>query len=295
MRTEPSFVLLPLALTLVLAATAVAQRGGRGRPEEIQNRVSCHVVDVTVPVTPGEPLPELATIGFLQTAASQGQPAVLYIYDGAVDAPTRQQFERTLFGNDTMGLHLRCFHFGRIDLAQNDALRDRFKKTPLFLTFGKDGKQAAEVVMAGYKPSGNALVKALEKAGNPIYRPSLAAVVDRSAGLVRDLEQVLARRRLLEERLARASGDDAGSKQKRAELQKDLAQLDDEQREIEQQESELVRRQNLPALDPKAVRIGGREGGGRGGPPGAAGGGPTGGGPAGGGTAGGGGRPGRGG
>jgi len=274
MRTI-AFPLLTVA-ALLFADTALAQRGGRGRPEEITNRVACFFVDVAPPVGEGAMATELANTDLIRAAAGANQVAVLYLFDGGDAANMREQFEKTMFGNDTIGLHLRFFHCGRIDVAKAPALKSKYgKDLPLFVTFNKEGKQADDAAMPGYKASGNALVKALEKAGNPVYKPSLAAAVKNYSELVRDLEQMIARRKLLEDRQSRTTGDDASAKQKRAAIDKDLKDLDAEKAKLEQKETELIQKLHMPVRDSKAVQLGG--GGGRGGR------GPGGGGPGGGG------------
>lgn len=286
--------LFALALAAVLADPALAQRGGgggRGRPEEIQNRVACRFAEVTAPAAAGDRAPDLATADLVRAAANAGQLTLLYLYDGGDAETLRMQFERTLFGNDTIGVHLRFFHCGRVDLAKAAALKEKYgKDAPLFLVYGKDGKQVAEVGMAGYKASGSALTKALEKAGNPLFKPSLSAAVKNYEELLRDLEQLLAKRKLVEERQGRATGDDASAKQKRAELDKELKDLADDQQKLEQKETDMLQKLRMPVQSADAVRLGGRgergRGEGRGGRPGGGEGGRTGGGEGGGRTGG---------
>ncbi len=255
------------AITLFVADTALAQGGrGRGRAEEIQNRVGAFFTDSKGPMPDGDKAGDLATVDLVRAAAGAGQPTVLYLVDSSDDQDVRDQFERTLFAGDEIGIQLRCFHCGRIDLKSEPLLAAKFAKlAPLFVVFDKDGKAGEVIGMSGYKPAVKALETQLIKAAQGVVKPSLAAFAKDYGGLVRDLEQALAKTKNAKERLAKAGGDKA----KKAEVEKDLTALEKEQQKLLDREVELLGKMGLPERSAEAKRLGGRrdrgEQGGRGG------------------------------
>lgn len=267
-RTVP-FLLLSTAL--LLPTTVLCQGRGRQRPEEIQNRTGAFFTDTGGPATEGNKVAELATCELVRAATSASQLCVLYLYDSGDDADVRSEFERTLFASDELGIELRCFHCGRIDLAKNEALAAKFgKQAPLFVVFDQHGKDS-ELSMSGYKASTSSLQKALEKAAQGQIKPSLAAWAKDYGGFVRDLEQALAKQKLATERQAKAGAD----KQKRAAADKDVKAADEEVQKVLAGEGALLAKVRLPERPAGAVRLGGR---GPGPGPGPGGGGGTGGG-----------------
>lgn len=265
-----SFV-LPLALCASFADLAPAQGGGgrgRGRAEEITNRVGAFFTDTKGPMPDGDKAGDLATTDIVKAAAGHGQPAVLYLVDSNDDQDVRDQFERALFAGDELGIMLRCFHCGRIDLKNEPLLAAKFaKQAPLFVVFDKDGKAGEIAAMNGYKPSAKALETQLAKAAQGVVKPSLAAFAKDYGGLVRDLEQALAKKKNAKERLAKAGGDKA----KKAEGEKDLAAIEKEEQKLLEREAEMLKKMALPERSPDARRLGGRgfggpgQGGGQGG------------------------------
>lgn len=254
-----SLLLLPW-----LADAAIAQGGGgfrRQRAEEIMNRVGAYFTDVKGPLPDGDKAGDLATIDFVKAAAGAGQPTVLYLADSSDDQDVRDQFERALFANDELGIELRCFHCGHVDLKAEPLLAAKFQKqAPLFVVFDKDGKAIDTVPMSGYKPSAKGLETALIKAAAGVVKPSLAAFAKDYGGLVRDLEQAMAKTKNAKERLAKAGGD----KGKKAEVEKDLAALEKEEQKLLVREQDLLTKLNLPARPADAKRLGNRDRGGRG-------------------------------
>lgn len=251
--------------------------GGRGgrfrRAEEITNRVGAFFGDIAGPATDGDKVADLATTELVRNATSQNQLTVLYLVDLTDDEDVRGQFERQVFAGDEIGIELHCFHCGRIDLAKEKQLKERYaKKAPLFVVYDQKGKET-EVPMAGYKASATSLQKALEKAANGTIKPSLAAFAKQYGGIVRDLEQVLNQKKTASEKAAKA-GDD---KQKRAEAEKDIADAEAEQKKLLDQENELLGKMRLPERAANAQRLGGFNWGGGGGGAGAGGGGKNGG------------------
>ncbi|MBM4062190.1 MAG: hypothetical protein FJ265_14005 [Planctomycetes bacterium] len=264
MRIVP--VVAALLAAMLFADVTLAQGGGgrgRGRPEEITNRVGVFFTTIAGPATDGDKVADLATVELARNAASAGQPVVLYLVDSGDDEDVRNQFERQLFGHDEVGIELLCFHCGRIDLAKETALQARYgKQAPLFVVF--DGKgRPSELSMAGYKPAGSAFGKLLEKQAAGSVKPSLAAFAKNYGDLVRDLEQLLAKKKMAQQKQARAGGD-AG---KRAEADKDLAAVEAEEKKLLAKEKDLLGKVRLPERGDKAERLGapswgrGRDGG----------------------------------
>lgn len=283
------------AVTLFLAVTvpclfvdvAAAQGRGRGRAEEILNRVGAYFLDVNGPPLDGDKAGDLANVDLVRAAKNAGQLAMLYVVDGSDDEDVRTQFERTMFSGDEMGITLRCFHCGRIDLKSEPTLKAKLgKQAPLFVAFDKDGKPTEILSMAGYKAQPKALETLLAKASPGVIKPSLAAFTKDYGGFVRDLEQALNKKKLLKERYAKAGSD----RQKRADVDKDLAVAEKEEQKLLEQETAMLAKAGLPERPADAKRLGGRggfgdQGGGRGGQGGGRGG--QGGGQGGGGTGGG--------
>ena len=243
--------------SLLLIADTMAQGGGgrgRGRAEEITNRVGAFFTDVPGPATDGDKVADLATVDLVRAATGAGQLSVLYLYDAADDQDVREQFERTLFGGDEVGIELRCFHCGRIDLAKEASLKAKFgKQAPLLVVFDKDGKPD-ELSMTGYKASATTLQKALEKAASGVIKPSLAGFAKDDGGMVRDIEQSLGKKKNAQERQAKAGADKA----KRAEAEKDLKDAEAEEQKLLEKEKEMLGKVRLPERSDKATRLGGR-------------------------------------
>ena len=246
-----------VAASLLLVPDTMAQGGGgrgRGRAEEITNRVGAFFTDVPGPATDGEKVAELATVDLGRAATGAGQLSVLYLYDSADDVDVREQFERTLFGSDEVGIELRCFHCGRIDLGKEASLKAKFgKQAPLFVVFDKDGK-SDELSMSGYKASSTSLQKALEKAASGVIKPSLAGFAKEYGNVVRDIELSLGKKKMAQERQAKAGAD----KQKRAEADKDLKDAETEEQKLLERERDVLSRVRLPERAANATRLGGR-------------------------------------
>jgi hypothetical protein len=250
MRT-PLAALAALATTLLLA-DATAQGGRFRRAEEITNRVGVFFADQPGPTSDGDKVAGLETTEFVRAAVAARQPTVLYLVDGKADEEVRGQFERQVFASDELGITLRCFHCGRLDLAKETALAAQFgKKAPLFVVFDAEGK-ATEVSMVGYKPSTASLQKALDKAGAGTVKPSLGAFAKQYAGMVRDLEQLLGKQKQEQEKLARAAGD---ANKKKA-IEKELAGIADEMQKLLDKENEFLAKHRLPERPSSAQRLG---------------------------------------
>lgn len=256
-------LLVSLSLLPLLADPVLAQGGGGGgrwrqRADEILNRVGAFFADVKGPLPDGDKAGDLATTDLIKAASGAGQPAVLYLVDSSDDQDVRDQFERALFANDELGIELRCFHCGRIDLKAEPLLAAKFQKqAPLFVVFDKDGKVVETVPMSGYKPSAKGLETGLLKAAQGVVKPSLAAFAKDYGSLVRDLEQAMTKTKTAKERLAKVGGDKA----KRAEVEKDVAALEKEEQKLLVRETDMVTKMNLPARPADAKRLGAGRGG----------------------------------
>lgn len=253
------------AVLLSLTADAFAQGGGgRGRwqrAEEITNRVGAFFADVQGPATEGEKVADLSTVELVRAAKGANQLTVLYLHDSSGDQDVRDKFELALFNNDELGIELSCFHCGRIDVSKDPALAAIYgTKVPMFVVFDADSK-ATEVAMTGYKPSVSALTKALEKAASGTIKPSLATYAKQYGGLVRDLEQLLTKKKRASEELTKAGED----KSKRKAAEKEIASLEGEEKKLLEKETEMLTKVRLPERSASAERLGTRGWGGRGG------------------------------
>ena len=233
-------------------------RGGRQRPEEIQNRVGAFFTDISGPATDGDKVADLATTELVRAAAGAEQLSVLYLHNSADEKDVREQFERMLFAGDEIGIELRCFHCGRIDLSKEPALKTKYgDKAPLFVVFDKHGQPGEIVSMNGYKVAANELGKQLEKAAQGALKPALATFAKEYGGFVRDLEQALNKKKLARERYAKAGSDKA----KRAEIEKDLELAESEEKKMLAREKEMLEKMRLPERPASAQRLGGGRGG----------------------------------
>lgn len=237
-----------------LTQVAAAQRGRFRRPDEVTERVAVYFADTAAPTTDGDKVADLGTAELVRTAAAANQLTVLYLHDGAAPEQVVQQFERELFRDDALGIKLRCFHCGSIDLSKNEALKARYgKEAPLFVAFAADGKAEKEVSMSGYKANAKALEAQLDKAAKGAVKPSLETFAKKYGDLVRELEGLLRKKQQLEAEQARAGGDE--SKKKKAD--KELEELQKQQDKLSEQENKLVQPLRLPARATGARRLGG--------------------------------------
>lgn len=253
MRSQPLLVSFLLLSSLSVDCLAQGGRGAWRRPEEITNRVAAYFSPAKGPEAQGDKVAGLETAELVRAAKSAGQLTVLYVVDRANDEEVRTQFERQLFTNDELGISLRCFHCGMIDLAKEPALSAAYaKKAPMFVVFDADAK-ATEVPMAGYKPSGSALQKALEKAANGTIKPSLQTHAKQYGQLLKDLEVVLTKQKAANEKLAKARGD----ADKLKGIQADLDALSSESKKLLDKETALLQKVRMPERGASAERLGG--------------------------------------
>ncbi len=265
MRLSPCLV-ATFALSLFTVDCLAQGGGGRGRwrrAEEITNRVGAFFTDISGPQADGDKVADLDTVDLVRAAKSAKQLTVLYLYDSKDDEDVRSRFEQQVFGSDELGIELRCFHCGRIDLAKEEALAKQYgKKAPLFVVFDEDSKPT-EVSMAGYKASTTSLSKALEKAAGGLMKPPITTFAKQYGDFVRDLEKLLNEKKAAQEKLAKADDN------KKKVIEKDLARLEAEEKKLLDKEKELLDKVRLPERSDSSKRVGeprfGRGGGGAGG------------------------------
>lgn len=257
---------LPLALATALLATSLLAQGPGGggrnrRPEEITNRTGVFLADVPGPAVDGDKVADLNTVELVRNAVAAGQPSLLYLIDLGDDQEVRDQFEQVLFASDELGIEIRCFHAGRIDLGKVPALKAKYaKQAPLFVAFD-DKAKASELSMTGYKPQPSALVKLLEKQAGSTVKPSLASFAKSYGDLVRDLEQVLQKKRNVQQKQARAGNDAA----KKLDAERELKAVEAEEHKLLDREKDLLGKVHLPERPAGAQRLGAPNWGGRGG------------------------------
>ena len=264
MRTSTLIATVIVAFLATDSVEAQRRGGGRGgnrnqwrRPAEISNRTAVYFSEVEAPATNADKVADLNTIDMVRAAAATGQPTLLYLHDSEADKRVVQQFESQLFrsepSGDKLGLKLRMFHCGQIDISQDQALKNRYgKKIPLFVAFDKAGKELKQVSMAGYKAKVSALEAQIDQASTGAYKPSVKSIVSKYVKIIADLEAALKAKASAEQDKTKANGD--RSKIKKAERAIEAAtKLEEKQLKLEEKLLEGLR---LPALGDK--KVGGR-------------------------------------
>lgn len=255
-----------LLATLVVAIFATdsveAQRGGGGRnrwrrPDEITNRVAIYFSPAEAPASDGDKIADLNTIDLVRAAAAADQVTLLYLHDGEADEQVVQQFESALFradkSGDELGIKLRMFHCGQIDISKSPALKQHYgKDVPLFVAFDKAGKELKPVSMPGYKAKASALESLVDQASAGAFKPALKTLAKQYADIVDDLEQVLRDKEAATQAQTKASNDKAKSKKAERELA-DIAKLEEK---ILKAEEKLLEGLRMPARGTQ--RLGGR-------------------------------------
>lgn len=257
-------LLTAVALALLAADSLEAQRRMRGRnrdqwqrPEEITNRVAVYFKEIPGPETEDRKVADLGTVQLVREAAAAGEVSVLYLHDGALEARPVRAFESALFRadarGDELGIKLRLFHCGQIDISEDPALKDKYgKKAPLFVAFDKSGKELRPVSMSGMKPDPSALESLLDRASKAAFKPTLPSFAKKYGKLVEDLEEVLKERAAAEQAQAEAGGNRA--KLNKANKQLDAASKDEQ--ELLDREEKMLAEMRFPERGDK--RLGGR-------------------------------------
>jgi hypothetical protein len=263
---------IPLLLTVAAALLATdvvdaqrrAGRGGRNarqawrRPEEISNRVAVYFQEVAGPETDGEnKVADLDTIELVRAATAAEQVTVLYLHDGGLDERAVRNFETMLFRadakGDELGVKLRMFHCGQIDISKDPALAERYgKKAPLFVAFDKNGKELKGVSMTGLKPDPGALEGLLDRASKGAFKPTLPSFAKKYTKLLQDLETVLEEKAEAEQDQAKAGNDKAKQNKARQQIE---ATTKAEQKLLEK-EQKMLADMRIPARGAK--KLGGR-------------------------------------
>jgi hypothetical protein len=204
-----------------------------------------------------------AEVALVKDAVQSNQLSVLYLYDPKANPEKQRMFEQTVFGNDEVGVSLRCFRCARMDMTKWPDGKEKermLERAPVFVAFDEHGKRAGEVAMTGYKATVNPLVELLGKAASGHVKPTLADFVDRYRDLVRGLEQNEQKKRAVDDAILKLTAKD---EKKRGDLEKELKALGDEEQKLLAAEKELVEKARVVPRDENGVRLGER--GGRGG------------------------------
>lgn len=195
-------LLATLAVAIFTADTLEAQRRGGNnrsrwrRPAEITTRVGAYFTETDAPKTDGNKVANLNTIDLVRAAASAGQVTMLYLHNSEADRNVVRQFENLLFRADTLGdvlgIKLRMFHCGQIDISKSPAMKARYgKDVPMFVAFDKTGKELPEVSMPSYRAKASALENLVDRASSGAFKPSLKTFAKKYAGIVGDLEAAI--------------------------------------------------------------------------------------------------------
>ena len=260
-------LLATIALAILATDTVDAQRrGGRGggrnqwrRPEEITNRVAVYFKEVEGPATDGAKVADLNTIEMVRAAAAADQVSVLYLHDGELEQRPVRTFESLVFRSDIkgdeLGIKLRLFHCGMIDISKDAALKERYgKKTPLFVAFDKSGRELRPVSMTGLKPNPTALEGLLDRASKGAFKPTLPSFAKKYGKLVIDLEKLIKEQDAAEEDQAKAGNDKAKQNKARRELEA----LAKQEQKLLEKEQEMLADMQFPERGTK--QLGGRRG-----------------------------------
>ncbi|MFQ5505659.1 MAG: hypothetical protein ACE5F1_12815 [Planctomycetota bacterium] len=258
----PMFVLATLGF--VDSAKAQGRGGGRGPSEAILSRMGNYFVNVTLPVEQdGQSTRErLAASPHVTKARDKRQLCLLYLYDRNADPKKHDRFQQVLFANQGVGVALRLFRCGKLDLGLDDgALAAYGKKAPLFIAFDAKGKRTGEVSMRGYKTSSGPLLKLLARAARGHSKLSLPAFSKKYRSFLTQLQVLEGRQRTLTQKRARLA-DMPGSRgeSKRAKLTKEEDRLAESEKALFAAEKKLLEQARVPARDPNAQRLGGRSG-----------------------------------
>jgi hypothetical protein len=264
MSHSPGAIVALLLATLALADAAPAQRGGggRGRPEAIKNRVGSFFVTGKVGNGDGDAATPFSGVDRIRQAAAEKIPAVLYLYDPQDDPRKHEQFERTVFNNDELGVSLRPFRCVRVDVTNWPEGRTKYgKQLPLFVSFDQGGKVAGEAAMPGYKAAVSPILAVLGKAAAGFVKPNLAAFVDNYKEVVQDLERVENKKKALQDRKSRLSRKDKDDPAKAAELQKEEKEIAADEQRLLAKEKEILDLAKVHARDANAQQLGERQDG----------------------------------
>ena len=261
MKTRLRYLVPALTIAVAalnLAAGVHAQGRGRGKPEVVKERLGNYFVKVTLPRGLDEGQDRLAETHHVGRAARSKQLSLLYLFDATGDADKHARFEPLLFKNDELGVCLRWFRCGRVDLTKDDDAYAAFaKQAPLFVVFDATGKRVAETSMAGYRAKPGDLVKLLTRAAKGHAKPALPVFAKRYRSFLRELQNLDGRKRTLSGRWQRMqSKPGGGPRDKRNKLKKEEAELAAEEKKLLEAETKLLGAAAVPVRDPKAVRVG---------------------------------------
>ncbi|MFT4514184.1 MAG: hypothetical protein ACI89X_002670 [Planctomycetota bacterium] len=254
-------LLATLCVAIFVGDNLEAQRRGGGRnqrrPEEITNRTAAYFTETNAPATQGKKIAPFNSIDLVRAAAAAGQVTVLYLHNSEAERRVVQQFESAVFrtdkSGDVLGLKLRMFHCGQIDISKSPAMKARYEKdVPVFIAFDKTGKELKIVSMSGYKAKASALEALIDQASAGAYKPSIKTIAKKHAKIVGNLEEALKAKTAAEQDQTKAGNDK--SKAKKAE--KAMAAAVKLEEKALKAEEKLLEDLRLPARGDK--KLGGR-------------------------------------
>jgi hypothetical protein len=258
-----STLLATLSVALFVADDLAAQRRGGGRsrmgrrPAEITNRTAAYFTEVDAPASQGDKVAPFNSIDLVRAAAAANQITVLYLHDSEASRRIVQQFESALFrtdqSGDQLGLKLRMFHCGQIDISKSPAMKTRYEKdVPVFIAFDKTGKELKAVSMSGYKAKASKLEALLDQASSGAYKPSVKTIAKKYGKIIIDLEKALRAKAKAEQDQTKAGNDKSKAKKAAKDIEA-ATKLEDKALEAEEKLLEDLR---LPARGEK--KLGGR-------------------------------------
>lgn len=255
-------LLATLAVAIFTADTLEAQRRGGNnrnrwrRPAEITSRVGAYFTETDAPKTDGKKVADLNTIDLVRAATSAGQVTMLYLHDGEADQDVVRRFESSLFRSDrlgdVLGIKLRMFHCGQIDISKTPAMKARYgKDVPMFIAFDKTGKELPKVSMPGYRAKASALERLVDRASSGAFKPSLKTFAKKYASIVGDLEAALKAKAQGEKEATKAE-----NKADRKKAEKEIAAAQKQEDKLLKAEEKLLEKIRQPARG--ETRLGGR-------------------------------------
>jgi hypothetical protein len=243
-----------IAAALLATGSALAQRGGR--QDEFLDRYACYFVEAKLPPADGEveSKARLATVPLVQEAANAGNLSFLYLFDSSAEAPKRAAFDQIVFGNEEVGVALRCFQCARVDIAGDADAQAKFgRQLPLFVAFDEKGKWAGETSLPGYKAALRSLISMLERAASGHVKPTLPDFVKSYRDILRELRVLSGNKRTLEQRRNRA--DDS----KKAQYDQEAKELAAREQTLLAAEKAALEKANVPPRPKDAKMFGRRE------------------------------------
>ena len=254
-------ILAVLALTALVVADSLAAQGWGGRrgpPPEVKERWGNYFTTIDLP-DGGQEVKELKNTDHVTDAASAGHLSVIYLYDSTAAPKKQETFEPVLFNHAKIQPGLRLYKCGRFDLSTNRLARERYGKiAPLFFVFDKKGKSIGRVSMKGFKPAPVPLARLLQLGSKGYSRVSFDNWVKSYSKWLRDLTNMDARQKALDDKRDRLDSNKASDRKKLAKVTKDEDKLRKRRDAHYDGETKLLERAKIPPRDADAVLVGER-------------------------------------